>query len=84
MSYHNGSVWPHDNALIGLGFARYGFKAEAARVFEGLFNAATHQEVAALAGVVLRLHASPERCSDGLSGRLLAAGLVGGGFVSAS
>jgi len=44
MSYHNGSVWPHDNALIGLGFARYGFKAEAARVFEGLFNAATHQE----------------------------------------
>ena len=24
MSYHNGSVWPHDNALIGLGFARYG------------------------------------------------------------
>jgi glycogen debranching enzyme len=44
MSYHNGSVWPHDNALIGLGFARYGFKAEAARVFEGLFDAATHQE----------------------------------------
>ena len=44
MSYHNGSVWPHDNALIGLGLARYGFKAEAARVFEGLFNAATHQE----------------------------------------
>ena len=44
MSYHNGSVWPHDNALIGLGLARYGFKAEAARIFEGLFNAATHQE----------------------------------------
>ena len=44
MSYHNGSVWPHDNAVIGLGFARYGFKAEAARVFEGLFSAATHQE----------------------------------------
>jgi len=44
MSYHNGSVWPHDNALIALGLARYGFKAEAARVFEGLFDAATHQE----------------------------------------
>jgi glycogen debranching enzyme len=44
MSYHNGSVWPHDNALIGLGMARYGLKAEAARVFSGLFHAATHQE----------------------------------------
>jgi glycogen debranching enzyme len=39
MSYHNGSVWPHDNALIALGFARYGFKAEALRIFEGLFRA---------------------------------------------
>ncbi len=26
MSYHNGSIWPHDNALIALGFARYGLK----------------------------------------------------------
>jgi glycogen debranching enzyme len=44
MSYHNGSVWPHDNAIVGLGLARYGLKAEAARVFSGLFHAATHQE----------------------------------------
>jgi glycogen debranching enzyme len=44
MSYHNGSVWPHDNAMIGIGLARYGFKAEAARVFESLFGAAVHQE----------------------------------------
>jgi glycogen debranching enzyme len=44
MSYHNGSVWPHDNALVALGLARYGFKAEASRVFEGLFAAATHQD----------------------------------------
>lgn len=44
MSYHNGSVWPHDNALIALGFARYGFKAEASRVLEGLFSAASYQE----------------------------------------
>jgi len=40
MSYHNGSVWPHDNALIALGFARYGLKAPALRVLEGLFGAA--------------------------------------------
>ena len=40
MSYHNGSVWPHDNALIGLGLARYGLCAEAARVLDGLAAAA--------------------------------------------
>lgn len=42
MSYHNGSVWPHDNALIALGLARYGFKAQAARIFEGLFGASIY------------------------------------------
>jgi glycogen debranching enzyme len=41
MSYHNGSVWPHDNALIALGFARYGAKAEVTRIFRALFDAAT-------------------------------------------
>src|SRR5690606_32335022 len=35
----NGSVWPHDNALIALGMSRYGFVAEACRVMEGLFQA---------------------------------------------
>ena len=42
MSYHNGSVWPHDNAMIAAGLARYGFRFEAARVFEGLFMASTY------------------------------------------
>ena len=42
MSYHNGSVWPHDNALIAAGLARYGFKREAARILDGLFAAATY------------------------------------------
>jgi glycogen debranching enzyme len=42
MSYHNGSVWPHDNALIAQGFARYGFKEEALRIFEGLFRASIY------------------------------------------
>ncbi|QPQ54369.1 amylo-alpha-1,6-glucosidase [Allosphingosinicella flava] len=45
MSYHNGSVWPHDNAIIALGFARYGHRREAARIFEGLFAAATFDEL---------------------------------------
>lgn len=40
MSYHNGSVWPHDNALIGLGLARYGHTAEVMRILMGLFDTA--------------------------------------------
>ena len=39
MSYHNGSIWPHDNALIAAGLARYGCKSEALRVLTGLFDA---------------------------------------------
>ena len=39
MSYHNGSVWPHDNALIADGLARYGFKDMALRILTGLFDA---------------------------------------------
>ena len=45
MSYHNGSVWPHDNALIAAGFARYGFRREAARIFEGLFDVSTYVDL---------------------------------------
>ncbi|MBA2587216.1 MAG: amylo-alpha-1,6-glucosidase [Alphaproteobacteria bacterium] len=45
MSYHNGSVWPHDNALIALGLSRYGLKRGASAIFEGLFDAATHMEM---------------------------------------
>ncbi len=45
MSYHNGSVWPHDNAIIAAGMARYGFRAEAERILEGLFSAATYLEL---------------------------------------
>ncbi|HUC17343.1 MAG TPA: amylo-alpha-1,6-glucosidase [Acetobacteraceae bacterium] len=45
MSYHNGSVWPHDNAVIAAGFARYGLSEAAARVFGGLFGAASHADL---------------------------------------
>jgi glycogen debranching enzyme len=40
MSYHNGSVWPHDNALIAMGLARYGYSGEAMRVLTGVFDTA--------------------------------------------
>jgi glycogen debranching enzyme len=45
MSYHNGSVWPHDNAIIAAGFARYGFRRQAAQIFEGLFAASTYTDL---------------------------------------
>jgi glycogen debranching enzyme len=40
VSYHNGSVWPHDNALIAAGLARYGRHPEAATVAAGIIDAA--------------------------------------------
>ena len=40
-SYQRGSVWPHDNGIIALGFRRYGFAAEAARVARDLSGAAS-------------------------------------------
>jgi glycogen debranching enzyme len=39
LSYHNGTIWPHDNALIAKGFCHYGFTEAAARVFEGMLAA---------------------------------------------
>jgi glycogen debranching enzyme len=45
MSYHNGSIWPHDNALIALGLARYGLKHSVAHLFKALFDAATYMDL---------------------------------------
>jgi glycogen debranching enzyme len=42
MSYHCGSVWPHDNAIIGYGMARYGMRREASIVFHALYDSALH------------------------------------------
>lgn len=61
MSYHNGSIWPHDNAIVAMGLARYGFKAQALRILTGLFDAS----------ITLDLHRLPELfCGfDRLSGQ---------------
>ena len=42
MSYHNGSIWPHDNALIAWGLARTGQAEAAERIFEALFAASAY------------------------------------------
>lgn len=41
MAYHNGSVWPHDNALIAAGFGEYGFTGEARYILESVFRVST-------------------------------------------
>jgi glycogen debranching enzyme len=40
--YHLGTVWPHDNAILALGLARYGCAAQAAELATGLFDATVH------------------------------------------
>jgi glycogen debranching enzyme len=50
LSYHNGSIWPHDNALIAAGLARYGLVDQALRLFGALFDASRST----------RLHRLPE------------------------
>ena len=50
MGYHTGSVWPHDNALIALGLARYGLAEKALQILAGLFEA----------GMYFDLHRMPE------------------------
>jgi glycogen debranching enzyme len=50
MSYHNGSVWPHDNALIAAGLARYGFREQVVTLLDSLFDAS----------LAIDLHRMPE------------------------
>jgi len=65
MSYHNGSVWPHDNALIAAGFSRYGLREQAAQVLAGLFDASRffdlHRQPELFCGFHRRASESPIR-----------------------
>ncbi len=42
MSYHNGCIWPHDNALIAQGLARYGLGEMGLAIWTGMFAAGLH------------------------------------------
>ncbi|HBF07668.1 MAG TPA: amylo-alpha-1,6-glucosidase [Gammaproteobacteria bacterium] len=48
MSYHNGSVWPHDTAMAAYGLARYGYKDEANLFMTGLYDASNFWELSRL------------------------------------
>lgn len=62
MSYHNGSIWPHDNALIALGFASYGLKDSALRILAGMFDASTFMDLHRLPELFCGF---PRRASEG-------------------
>ncbi|MDQ6433907.1 amylo-alpha-1,6-glucosidase [Mesorhizobium sp. LHD-90] len=42
MSYHNGSIWPHDTAICAAGLARYGDRDNVVKLMSGTFEAAVH------------------------------------------
>jgi glycogen debranching enzyme len=80
MSYHNGSVWPHDNAIIAAGLARYGLKEQALRITEGLFDASTFIDLSRLpellCGFPRRPHSGPTLYPVACSPQAWAAGSV--------
>jgi len=45
ISYHNGSIWPHDNALCAAGLAYYGFKAQALQILVSLLDASSFMDL---------------------------------------
>jgi len=59
MSYHNGSVWPHDNALIALGMARAGLRGETARLFEGIYATSHAMDLRRLPELFCGFHRRP-------------------------
>lgn len=44
MSYHNGSIWPHDNAMMAMGFSRYGLMNETTRTLSAIFDTSLYMQ----------------------------------------
>jgi glycogen debranching enzyme len=61
MSYHNGSIWPHDNALIAQGLARYGRKSGINLIFDDLIRATTYMEHRRIPELYCGFHRRPGR-----------------------
>ena len=59
MSYHNGSVWPHDTALAAAGMARYGLRRPAVELLSALLDASTHLDLHRMPELVCGFHRRP-------------------------
>jgi glycogen debranching enzyme len=88
ISYHNGSVWPHDNALLATGLANYGMTSAVARLLDAVFEASSFFEMSRLPELICGLHrragegptlypvaCSPQAWSAGAAFMLFAAAL---------
>ena len=80
LSYHNGSVWPHDNAIIAAGMARYGFRDFAGRILMSLLDVSgavdLHRLPELFCGVNRRLGQGPTLYPVACSPQAWAAGAV--------
>ena len=59
MSYHNGSVWPHDTAVVAAGFARYGLTTHALRLLSATFDLSRMVELHRLPELICGFHRRP-------------------------
>jgi glycogen debranching enzyme len=80
MSYHNGSIWPHDNALIAAGAARYDDKAFALRILNAQYESARYFDLTRLpelfCGFKRRLREAPLHLPVACSPHAVASGAV--------
>jgi glycogen debranching enzyme len=60
MSYHNGSIWPHDNAILAMGFSRYNLQHEAGKILEGIYSASRHVQLHRMPELFCGFHKRPD------------------------
>jgi len=60
MSYHNGSIWPHDNAIIAAGISRYGLRSAATSLFDSLYEASRYMELQRMPELFCGFHRRPD------------------------
>ena len=75
LSYHRGSVWPHDNSLIAHGMALYDFRRPALQILTQLFQARTDVPRSSPSRTFLRSATARVRCACALSCLMFAAGM---------
>ena len=75
ISYHDGTIWPHDNSILAAGLARYGYRVEANRIISDILQAAEsfdYRLTEVFAGYARERYTFPVRYP--ISGHLVAAG----------